>query len=70
MFAFLACAGYCLGDFLAFNVNFQPNLLIPILVGQVGGGIIGIIFARLLAVPAVKRMRERGELDEPEAVEA
>lgn len=70
VFAFLACAGYCLGDFLAFNVNFQPNLLIPILVGQVGGGIIGIIFARLLAVPAVKRMRERGELDEPEAVEA
>ena len=51
-------------------MNFQPNLLIPILVGQVGGGIIGIIFARLLAVPAVKRMRERGELDEPEAAEA
>ena len=40
--AFLACGGYSLGDFLAFNVNFQPNLLVPVFVGQICGGIIGI----------------------------
>ena len=32
------------GDFLAFNVNFQPNLLVPVFVGQICGGIIGILF--------------------------
>lgn len=62
--AFLVCAGYSIGDFLAFNVNFQPNLLIPVLVGQLAGGVIGIVFARFLAVPEVKRMRERGEIAE------
>ena len=41
--AFLACGGYSLGDFLAFNVNFQPNLLVPVFVGQICGGIIGIL---------------------------
>lgn len=59
--AFLACGGYCLGDFLAFNVNFQPNLLIPVFVGQVTGGIIGIVFAKLLAVPQVERMEALGK---------
>lgn len=54
--AFLACGGYCLGDFLAFNVNFQPNLLIPVFIGQLAGGIIGILFAKLLAVPQVNKM--------------
>lgn len=54
--AFLACGGYCLGDFIAFNVNFQPNLLIPVFVGQISGGIIGILFAKLLAVPQVERI--------------
>ena len=56
--AFLACGGYSLGDFLAFNVNFQPNLLVPVFVGQICGGVIGIVFAKLLAVPQV-RARER-----------
>ena len=54
--AFLTCGSYCLGDFIAFNVNFQPNLLVPVFVGQVAGGIIGILFAKLLAVPQVKKM--------------
>lgn len=53
--AFLVCGGYCLGDFIAFNVNFQPNLLIPVFIGQISGGIIGILFAKVLAVPQAKR---------------
>lgn len=53
--AFLVRGGYCIGDFLAFNVNFQPNLLIPVFVGQVCGGTIGILFAKVLAVPQVNR---------------
>ena len=44
-------------------MNFQPNLLIPVFVGQICGGIIGILFAKLLAVPQVRRM----EAQEPAA---
>lgn len=59
--SFLVCAGYSLGDFIAFNVNFQPNLVIAIFVGQIVGGIIGIIFAKLIAVPYILKMeREDG----------
>ncbi len=64
--AFTVCAGYCLGDWIAFNVNFQPNLVVPVFLGQLCGGIIGIIFARLIAVPQVKKMSEA----EPERSEA
>ena len=62
--AFLVCGGYCLGDFIAFNVNFQPNLLIPVFVGQVLGGIIGILFAKFLAVPQAKRLAAQQDVAE------
>ncbi|MEG2455068.1 MAG: ethanolamine utilization protein EutH [Oscillospiraceae bacterium] len=61
--AFLTCGGYCLGDFIAFNVNFQPNLLLAVFIGQVVGGIIGIVFAKLLAVPQVNKMEAEGLLE-------
>lgn len=59
--AFLVCGGYCLGDFIAFNVNFQPNLVVAIFVGQIVGGLIGIIFAKLIAVPYVSKMEKSEE---------
>ncbi|MGI6685305.1 MAG: ethanolamine utilization protein EutH [Bacillota bacterium] len=52
--AFMVCGGYSLGDWIAFNVNFQPNLVVPIFIGQLSGGIIGILFAKLIALPHVK----------------
>ena len=54
--SFLVCAGYSLGDFVAFNVNFQPNLVIAIFIGQIVGGIIGIVFAKLIAVPYISKI--------------
>ena len=62
--SFLVCAGYSLGDFIAFNVNFQPNLVVAILVGQIVGGIIGIIFAKLIAVPYVLKMEQEEDIIE------
>lgn len=56
--AFMICAGYSLGDFIAFNVNFQPNLVIAIFIGQIVGGITGIGFAKLIAVPQVLKMEQ------------
>lgn len=61
--SFLVCAGYSLGDFIAFNVNFQPNLLIAIFVGQIVGGIIGIGFAHVFAVPQALKMEREDELE-------
>lgn len=59
--AFMICAGYSLGDFIAFNVNFQPNLVFAIFVGQIFGGIVGIGFAKLIAVPQVLKMMAENE---------
>ncbi|MGI5874493.1 MAG: ethanolamine utilization protein EutH [Bacillota bacterium] len=55
--AFVVCAGYCLGDWLAFGMNFQPNLVIPIFVGQFTGGVIGVVFAKLIAVPSISKIK-------------
>ncbi|MEG0050808.1 MAG: ethanolamine utilization protein EutH [Terrisporobacter sp.] len=60
--SFLVCAGYSLGDFIAFNVNFQPNLVVAIFVGQIVGGLIGIMFAKLIAVPYVSKMEGMDEV--------
>lgn len=54
--AFMICAGYSLGDFIAFNVNFQPNLVVPILVGQLTAGVIGIFFAKWLVIPNMEKL--------------
>lgn len=56
--SFLVCAGYSLGDFIAFNVNFQPNLTAAVFIGQLFGGIIGIVFAKWLAVPRALLIEE------------
>ena len=55
--SFVVCAGYSLGDWLAFNMNFQPNLLIPVFVGQIVGGIIGILFAKVIALPSIGKVK-------------
>lgn len=49
--AYSVCAGYVLGDFLAYSTNFQPTLMFPILIGQIAGGLIGLLIAKKIAVP-------------------
>ncbi|AET69439.1 ethanolamine utilization protein [Desulfosporosinus orientis DSM 765] len=49
--AYSVCAGYFLGDFLAYSTNFQPTLMFPILVGQFTGGLAGILVAKKIALP-------------------
>ena len=66
--AFLVCGGYCLGDFIAFDTNFQPNLVVAVLVGQLCGGVIGILFAKKLAVPQADKI-EAARLEAAKAQE-
>ncbi|MBR5328806.1 MAG: ethanolamine utilization protein EutH [Firmicutes bacterium] len=54
--AFVVCAGYSIGDFIAFNMNFQPNMVLPLCIGQLVGGVIGIFFAKIIAVPSLKKI--------------
>jgi ethanolamine transporter len=57
--AFMVCGGYCLGDWIAFFVNFQPNLIVPVFIGQISGGLTGILFAHWLVLPRIKNPEEK-----------
>ena len=54
--AFAVCGAFMFGDHLAFTANFQPNMILPILVGKLSGGILGFILAMWIAVPAAERL--------------
>ena len=49
--AFAVCAAFLFGDHLAFTANFQPTLVVPIMVGKLVGGVSGIALAYWLSVP-------------------
>ena len=48
----LGCAQATIGDHLAFTANFQPTLILPILLGKLGGGIIAVLIAIRFSVPS------------------
>lgn len=56
--AFTACGGYVLGDFLAYTTNFQPTLMLPVLCGQLTGGILGILIAKKISVPKAIKIEQ------------
>lgn len=49
--AFAVCAAFTFGDHMAFSANFQPSLILPLIIGKLGGGLIGMAIAYWLAVP-------------------
>ncbi|WP_209121685.1 ethanolamine utilization protein EutH [Alkalihalobacillus sp. BA299] len=68
--AFAVCAAFLLGDHLSFTANFQPTLILPIIIGKLLAGIIAIGLAYWLAVPKAleleKKDREVGVIGEDE----
>ncbi len=64
--AFAVCAAFTFGDHLAFSANFQPNIVAPLILGKLAGGVVGILFALWLAVPYARRL-EQVDLAELEA---
>lgn len=48
--AFAVCCAFLFGDHLSFTANFQPSLIVPVLIGKLTAGICAIAFAHLLAV--------------------
>jgi len=54
--SFAVCAAFAFGDHLAFTANFQPNLVLPIFIGKITGGIFGFWLAYRLSVPRISEM--------------
>lgn len=59
--AFAVCCAFLFGDHLSFTANFQPTLIVPVLVGKFCAGVCAIIFANLLAVKKAQQL-EAGDL--------
>jgi ethanolamine transporter len=49
--SFSVTSAFLIGDHLAFTANFQPNMILPVMVGKLSGGIIAIILAYWISVP-------------------
>ena len=57
--AFTVCAGALVGDHLAFSVNFQPNMIVPLMIGKLAAGIAAIGLAYWIAVPTARRLERQ-----------
>ena len=60
--AFAVCAQAALGDHLAFTANFQPTMIVCILVGKLVGGTFAVLLALKISVPAAVLLeKEHGD---------
>ncbi|QCL74038.1 MULTISPECIES: ethanolamine utilization protein EutH [Agrobacterium] len=59
--AFSVCAAFSFGDHLAFSANFQPSLILPLLIGKFGGGLAGFGLAYWLSVPSALKLEHQQE---------
>ena len=50
------CAAFLFGDHLSFTANFQPTLIVPVLLGKLSAGICDVIFCNLLAVRKAEQL--------------
>mgnify|MGYP001067891550 CR=1 FL=1 len=62
--SFSVCAAFAFGDYLAFTANFQPNMIVPMIVGKLVGGFIAVAIAMWLAVPYLKRYGDEAGADQ------
>ncbi|EPJ42998.1 MAG: ethanolamine utilization protein EutH [Osedax symbiont Rs2] len=62
--AFSVCGAFMFGDHLAFTANFQPNMILPILLGKLAGGSFGFILAIWIAVPAAECLEKNMLLED------
>ena len=50
------CAAFLFGDHLSFTANFQPTLIVPVLLGKLSAGICAVAFCNLLAVKKAEQL--------------
>lgn len=61
--AFAVCAAFLLGDHLSFTANFQPNIILPVIIGKLTAGICAIGIAYWLSVPTALKLEEKDRAD-------
>lgn len=61
--AFAVCSAFLLGDHLAFTANFQPNMILALLLGKLTAGLLGIGLAAWTAVPTARRLEAQDRAD-------
>ena len=54
--AFAVCAAFTFGDHLAFTANFQPTIILPLMIGKLLGGVAGFMLALWLSVPKAEQL--------------
>ena len=57
--AFAVCAAFLFGDHLAFTANFQPTLIVAVMLGKFAGGVAGFILAYRLSVPKALQLERQ-----------
>jgi len=57
--SFAVCSAFLLGDHLSFTANFQPSIILPVIIGKFSAGIIAIILAFWLSVPTAKKLEAK-----------
>lgn len=60
--SFAVCAAFLLGDHLSFTANFQPNIILPVIIGKFSAGVIAIGLAYWLSVPTALRLEKEDRL--------
>jgi len=64
------CAQATIGDHLAFTANFQPTLIMPILLAKLFGGLLAVGIAIKISVPAAQRYEAAEKAEENASDEA
>lgn len=67
--AFAVCCAFLFGDHLSFTANFQPSLIVPVLVGKLVAGVCAIAFAFLLAVKKAESLELEDKVEEARGLE-
>ena len=57
--AFAVCAAFLLGDHLSFTANFQPTIILPVLIGKLIAGFAAIGLAYWLSVPKALELEQQ-----------
>lgn len=56
--AFAVCSAFLIGDHLAFTANFQPTMIVPVMVGKLIAGLCGVAIAIYLSVPKAIKLEQ------------
>lgn len=61
--AYGVCSAFLIGDHLSFTANFQPTLILPVMIGKFLGGCLAIFLAMKIAVPRARILAEKDRSD-------